>query len=518
MKRLKEELMNEIEQFRIYGHDFLDGRLSVLDFKKISGGMGVYAQRQKKGFMIRFRIPSGITSKKQMRWILEKAKEYKLAKIHLTTREAIQFHDLTIDEVCDLMKEALENNIYTRGAGGNYPRNVAISPLSGVDKLEAFDVTPYALVVNDYFLKRITSYKLPRKLKVSFSSSNMDCGHCTITDLGFLAVNKGNKKYFRMFLGGGLGANPSTSVEYPELIEPKDILYHVEAITEMMINYGDYNNKHKARVRIIFSELGEEEFLNKYNEKLNELKANENLDVSLAAMECLKEGKPTDIRHNRLFEQKQNGLYSVYFHPFGGQLYLKDLENILNTIEKMEDIDLRLTMTEGIYIRNLNGDEAEQVLNITQGCGAETHLEESVSCIGVPTCQMGICESQKLLEEIIKYFKDNNYTKDVLPRIHISGCMNSCGIHEAAIIGLAGTRKRINGELKDAFELHLNGSFECGSSRLGKVYGCMECNVISEFLYELSKAVEEKNINFQDYLETYDSELNGIVDKYIIKA
>ena len=109
-----------------------------------------------------------------------------------------------------------------------------------------------------------------------------------------------------------------------------------------------------------------------------------------------------------MFEQKQAGLYSVYFHPLGGQFYLKDLENILNAVEDMEDVDLRLTMTEGIYIRNLNGDEAERILDITQDCGAETHLEESVSCIGVPTCQIGICESQKLLFSIINYFKDNN--------------------------------------------------------------------------------------------------------------
>ena len=213
MDDLKKELLKEIEEFRKVGHKFLENEISIMEFKKVSGGMGVYAQRNKNGFMIRLRIPSGITSKKQMKWILDTAKKYGLEKVHLTTREAIQFHDLTIDEVCDLMKEALEENIYTRGAGGNYPRNVAISPLAGVDRFEAFDVTPYALIVNNHFLKKITSYKLPRKLKVSFSSSNMDCGHCNITDLGFLATIKDHKKYFKVYLGGGLGANPNFSIE-----------------------------------------------------------------------------------------------------------------------------------------------------------------------------------------------------------------------------------------------------------------------------------------------------------------
>ena len=76
------------------------------------------------------------------------------------------------------------------GAGGNFPRNVAISPLSGVDPNEAFDVTPYALATGDYFLKDVYKYKLPRKLKVSFSCSNADEAHCTVQDLRILSSNK----------------------------------------------------------------------------------------------------------------------------------------------------------------------------------------------------------------------------------------------------------------------------------------------------------------------------------------
>ena len=94
------------------------------------------------------------------------------------------------------VKEALDNNIYTRGAGGNYPRNVAMSPLSGVEKDEAFDVTPYAVAVGSYFLERITTYKLPRKLKVSFSSGKEDAAHCTVQDLGFVAVKEGDKELY----------------------------------------------------------------------------------------------------------------------------------------------------------------------------------------------------------------------------------------------------------------------------------------------------------------------------------
>lgn len=514
MKSLKQELLGEIESFRNLGHEFVDGKVSVMDFKKVSGGMGVYSERNKKDFMIRLRIPSGITSLSEMKWICNMAERHGLEKIHLTTREAIQYHSLSIDQICEVMKEGIENNVYTRGAGGNYPRNVAMSPLAGVDKFEAFDVTPYALAVNNHFLNKITTYKLPRKFKVSFSSSNMDTGHCNITDLGFLAVIENGKNYFKIYMGGGLGRNPKVGIEYDELIDPSDVLYHVEAMTNLFIKEGDYENRSKARIRYILDRLGKDEFIKCYKKCLEEVKQNEDLKLTLSPKEYSKKGIEIEIENPRLYKQKQSGLYSVYFQPIGGQLYLEDMKKIFNELELMDDIEIRLTMTEGMYFRNLNGEEAKKILEITQGMGAETALEQSVSCIGVPICQVGILESQKMLNDIIQYFREKNYKKDILPRVHISGCGNSCGIHQAALIGLTGTRKKVDDKLEDAFELHINGSFEDGEARLGKVYGVILATDIPEFLYKLALLIEKRNINFHDYVEKYEEELSELVGNY----
>ena len=43
-------------------------------------------------------------------------------------------------------------------------------------------------------MSKITTYKLPRKLKVSYSSSEKDYGNSTVADLGFLAIKKDNKE------------------------------------------------------------------------------------------------------------------------------------------------------------------------------------------------------------------------------------------------------------------------------------------------------------------------------------
>lgn len=514
MSSLKEKLLIEIEEFKTLGNKFLAGEVSTGDFKKVSGGMGVYSERSKKELMIRLRIPSGITNINQMNWLCDIAEKYELDKFHLTTREAIQYHNLSIDQVCNIMKDGIDNDIYSRGGGGNYPRNVAMSPLSGVDKAEAFDVTQYALAVNNHFLSKITTYKLPRKFKVSFSSSSDDLGHCNVTDLGFLAINKDNKKYFKVFMGGGLGRNPKIGIEYDELIEPSKVLYHIEAMTNLFIKEGDYENRNKARIRYILERMGEEKFIETYKEHLKEALNKESLDLSVTLKEYTKEGKEIEIKHPRLFEQKQKGLYSVYFHPIGGQIYIKELRGILEELKGIEDLEIRLTMTEGIYFRNLNGEEAKKVLDMTQNIGGETSIEQSVSCIGVPTCQVGILESQKTLNNIINYFKEKEYKKDVLPRVHVSGCGNSCAVHEVVAIGLTGKRKRVNDNVEDVFELHINGSFETGSARLGKVYGDILACEIPIFLYELSLLVENRNISFDDYLKDHEEELIELVDKY----
>ena len=120
-------------------------------------------------------------------------------------------------------------------------------------------------------MERITTYKLPRKLKVSFSNGSSDTAHCTIQDLGFLAVRKDGKDYFRVYLGGGLGRNPKVALLYPELIEPSEVLNYVEAMVRLFKAEGNYENKAKARIRYIVDKLGEEGFISEYKKYVDEI-------------------------------------------------------------------------------------------------------------------------------------------------------------------------------------------------------------------------------------------------------
>ncbi|WP_238884146.1 nitrite/sulfite reductase [Clostridium sp. YIM B02551] len=516
MEELKKVLLEEIVEFNKVGHKYLNGEITKSAFKKASGGMGVYAHRKGDEFMIRLRTLSGVISKDKLKLIYSFSEKYKLPSIHLTTRQAIQLHGLNIDEICEVMKDALENDIYTRGAGGNFPRNVAISPLSGVEKGESFDVTPYALAVNEYFLRKINTYKLPRKLKVSFSNNNDDLSHATVVDQGFIAVNQDGNEFFNVYIGGGLGRNPKLSVLAEELVEPKDVLYHVEAITRLFIAEGDYNNPAKARIRYILDRMGEEEFIKCYKHHLAAVKKEESLDLTVKAIEVNKDGQESNIEHPRLFPQKQKGLYSVYFHPIGGQLKRETLKDLIDEIENIDEVQVRLSMTEGVFIRNLNSTEAERILKLTQGIGGENRIEQSVACIGVPTCQIGALNGQGTLKEIIDTFRTEGITKDILPRVHISGCHNSCGVHEIGEIGFSGKLKKVDNESLNVFEVHIGGALGVEKTKLGKYYGDIPQKEVSSFLLDIAKKIESGNLDFYKWLDNKEEELNVIFEKYSV--
>lgn len=521
LEEMKKLFFSEIPDFKEQCMKLLKGDLTKMDYKGISGGYGVYAQRDQKSFMIRLRFSSGLITKSQLHKVYEFAKKYNLDGIHFTTRQSIQLHDLNVDGICNIMKEGIQNNIFTRGSGGDFPRNVGLSPLSGVDPDEYFDVTPYAVAIDKYFMSKITTYNLPRKLKVSFSSCNLDSAHSTIQDLGFLATTKDSKPYFRVFVGGGLGKNPAVGLELDELIEPKDVLYYVEGLTKLFMDEGDYTNKHKARVRYMVYRLGEKEFIKKFKEYVSKEKENDNLDININYINYPNDGGiETNIKSCRLFAQKQKGYYSVYIHPIGGQIKLCELESLLNALDKYKHASIRLAMTEGIFIINLDGKEAENILEITKDFSGYTNIEKSVSCIGVPRCQMGIQNSQKMLHEIIDYFKSNSngdYTiLNAMPKIYISGCINSCGVHQIGAIGFTGKKKKVDGKMCDAFEMYVDGDFEYDKTRLGKSLGDFKADEIPKMLYEVSEKIANSNLNFYTYYSTKENEIKEIISKYNI--
>jgi len=101
-----------------------------------------------------------------------------------------------------IMEAAIPCGIITRGGGGDNPRNIQASPLTGVQPGEAFDVMPWAEAATEYLLSICRDIHMPRKLKVAFCNGVDDCVHTAFRDMGFVAQPDGT---FKLYIAGGLG-------------------------------------------------------------------------------------------------------------------------------------------------------------------------------------------------------------------------------------------------------------------------------------------------------------------------
>ncbi len=174
---------------------------------------GVYEQKPKDGhFMMRVRVPSGIMTTAQARAMADIARDYGRNLVDVTTRQAIQFHWLTVEQLPDIFNRLEKVGLYSYEACGDCPRTIVGNPLAGIDKDELFDTTALVNEVNDFFLLNRDFSNLPRKYKMSISSNIYNSGHAEIQCLAFTPASKvidGQEVLgFHAWVGGGLSAKP----------------------------------------------------------------------------------------------------------------------------------------------------------------------------------------------------------------------------------------------------------------------------------------------------------------------
>ncbi len=513
MEKYLKDFKNELEDFKLKTKQFYNKEISVKEYKGFSGKYGSYAQRGGNASMLRLRMTGGILTKDKFKFIVESIEKYNIEKIHFTTCETIQLHDLTEKSVCELMNTAFENGIITIGGGGDYPRNVMCSPLSGVEYDEYFDVMPYAEKAAEYLMTFVNSVKLPRKLKVCFSNSPKNVPHATFRDLGF--VSNGDNT-FDVYSAGGLGNNPKMGVCVAKGISPEDILYYIKAMILTFIEHGDYENRGKARTRYMQEVLGKEGYVKEYNKNLDKVKSEENLKVSVSNKEVTKKGIAENIESDMVIKQKQEGLYAFKYHPIGGTPDIENFKKLYYTIKDFDDVEIRISPEEEIYIINCTADEIKKISSVLTDNAANI-FETSVACIGSSICQVGLRDSQGLIRKLVEEARKYNFKNGTLPKIHISGCTSSCGTHQIGKIGFHGTVKVVDKTALPAFFLHINGNDYQGKERFGQTLGIILEKDITNFIIELGQAVELQNKTFDQWFENNENGFIKIAEKYIQK-
>ncbi len=528
--RLTKDIVDDIDIYSNEVDRFKTGEVSPEKFRPFRVARGIYAQRGQKRFMVRIKVPGGGLTPDQMVRIAETSKKLGNGIPHVTTRQDVQLHYVTIEDTVKAMKSLSEVSLTTKGGGGNTVRNVTACYDAGVCDLEVFDVSPYAPAFTEFFLNHPKAFNLPRKFKIAFSGCPDDCSLATINDVGFIAKKKVidgvEKRGFRVYAAGGMGAVSRVTDLIEDFIPEEEAIYVAEAFMLLFDKHGNRKDKHKARLRFVIDRVGREEFLRLYREELAAVKAlgpkkidlrprpqpegdisSESSDVPLNSDAAFNGWFKTNVR-----PQLQKGYHYAKIRLTLGDISSENFIKLADTVREFGEGTIRTTHDQNIVVRWLAGKELypfyKTLLDIglaEQGAGG---VSDVLSCPGASTCNLGICLSKNMSTELTTVLEGNGLDLTSMDdvRVMISGCNNSCGQHPVAPIGLHGAARRGSGRMAPHYQVLLGGRVEEGKTVLGEEFGFVPAKkttlLIKEFLtdYDATKKGDE---DFYAWLERH---------------
>jgi sulfite reductase (ferredoxin) len=467
------ELEEKIRAFR-------NGTLHEDKFRSLRLARGVYGQRQQGVQMVRIKLPFGKISPKQLTRVADISDEYSNGNLHLTTRQDIQIHHVSLDRTPELWAKLEEDDITLREACGNTVRNITASAVAGIDPKEPFDVSAYADAMFRYFLRKPFGQELGRKLKFAFSSNDDDTAYTFMHDLGFIPKVKIIEgkivRGFKVLIGGGLGAQPFLAKTAFEFLEEDQLIPFTESVVRVFDRHGERLSRHKARIKYLINKIGIDEFLRLAEEErlaLNVKSFEINRDAVISKEKYINSSFTTfkvsddenykDWLVTNVFEQKQQGFYGVFIKVSLGNLNSQTARKLAEVVSTYASDDIRITINQGLLLKFVPKGALPALFKALAKLKLADVGFDSVgditACPGTDTCNLGISSSTGIsteLERVIKEeFPELLFNNDI--KIKISGCMNSCGQHALAQIGFHGSSFKNGSLVVPALQLVLGG-------------------------------------------------------------
>lgn len=508
MFQLPEEVKKSMENYKRSLEEAQEDRVSSARFRGVRVPWGIYSHRGGKVYMARIRIPAGVVNSLQLKALADVSQRFADGILHITTRQDIQIHNVHIKDTLKVMEHLKEYNLSSRGGGGNTVRNIIACPLSGVCKEELFDVRRYAIALTEYLLRQDTSFTLPRKLKISFSGCPKDCAGCLVNDLGFLAQYQSEKKGFRVFVGGGMGANSRMGKLLEEFISDQDLGYCVAAVKNVFYRMGDRRNKRHNRLRFFIEDMGLGQFKKVYRKEFQELREKEYMVLRkidfLEQEETGGEIPPIDneeynkfLRYN-VSSQKQKGFVSVELRIPRGDISAERLAALAQLEKDFTRIEFRTSLNQNLFICWVKSEDLYRLFlklkDILSDFLYPQTLLDVVACKGALTCNLGLCNSPGLAEEIEDVVKKEFLKKKVFRTlgIRLNGCPNSCAQHPIGKLSFYGMVRRVDNRPVPFYKFLLGGRKEAELTRLAEEIGIVPAKNVPHFLRDFLERVDER--------------------------
>jgi sulfite reductase (NADPH) hemoprotein beta-component len=481
-----------IDEFRDQVERRLDGRLTEDQFKPLRLMNGVYLQLH--AYMLRVAIPYGTVNAPQLRTLAHIARKYDKGYGHFTTRTNIQYNWPALVDIPDILEDLAKVEMHAIQTSGNCIRNVTADPFAGAAADEIEDSRPWAEIIRQWSTFHPEFTFLPRKFKIAVNGATSDRAGIQVHDIGLQIVkNAAGETGFEVWVGGGQGRTPRLGQKIRDFLQPEDLLSYLTAILRVYNQHGRRDNLYKARIKILVEALGADEFGRQTEEEWAEIREGE---LKLPAEEIARiraffgapsvsdpqpvptSGKPGFtgwLRRNRR-DHKVEGLSSVVISlkPVGGtpgDITDDQLDIVADIAERLGFDEARATPDQNLVLPHVRNEDLETVWDRLVEAGLATAnaglATDIVSCPGLDYCNLANARSIPIAQAISNLVDSESLAEPVGDvTIKIDGCINACGHHHVAHIGVLGVDKR--GE--EFYQITLGGAFGTDAS-IGGIVG-----------------------------------------------
>ncbi|MCC5951948.1 MAG: nitrite/sulfite reductase [Acidimicrobiia bacterium] len=485
-------LAADIAKFEEMLERYLAGDLAEDVFRVFRLNNGIYGQRQGgHNQMVRVKLPWGGVSPEQLDMCAHVADTYSRGWGHITTRQNIQFHFVQLERVPDLLRDLASVGLTSREACGDTVRNVMGCHLAGACPHEVLDITHWADAAFHHFLRNPLGQRLPRKFKINFSGCATDCGQAMFNDVGVIATSRTlddgtTEAGFRVYVAGGLGANPHPALALEDFTPREELLPTIEACLRVFEQAGNRDNKLRARMKWLVDTLGFEEVQRRVLTQRKFLLASATWPggipeevrkhgdapagvASDVAPTAVGQGVSVALRGTKPYERWEqanvvrgvaNGTVSAMAYARLGDITSAQFR-ALAAIQREMGLEVRTTPRQNLAFRGLSESQLPTLFARLDAIGmAEPGAELSrdvVACPGADTCNLAVTQSRGLASAIGAALEEEGLAEVGGVRTNISGCTNSCGQHHASDIGFFGAERRAHGTSAPGYQMLLGG-------------------------------------------------------------
>ena len=226
---------------------------------------GIYGQRQGgTNQMVRIKLPAGTITPEQFDLMAHLAETYSRGWGHITTRQNIQMHYVELTEVPDVMRQLGAVGLTTREACGDTVRNVMACHLAGACPHETSTSRrgPRPRSSTSCATRWASACRASSR-STSRAAAPTAARRCSTTS----ASSPPPARYedgsieagFRVYIAGGLGADPHPALALEEFTVREDLLPTIESVLRVFEQTGNRDNKLRARLKWVVDQLGIDE-------------------------------------------------------------------------------------------------------------------------------------------------------------------------------------------------------------------------------------------------------------------